>query len=134
MCVALLLLVQHHTVHAAYGGEGQHEAKATEVPSEPPSHVLVKRDMFADFQVPTVSWEKESEPVMEDRTGLLQLFLLNQALNTQHPPEPQEEKVVRCFHVPKTQRCTRTQFGPWENCEVRFVRECYLYTYITQQP
>merc|ERR1719412_571466 len=48
--------------------------------------------MFADFQVPTVSWEKESEPVMEDRTGLLQLFLLNQALNTQHPPEPQEEK------------------------------------------
>merc|ERR1719245_2386254 len=37
--------------------------------------------MFADFQVPTVSWEKESEPVMEDRTGLLQLFLLNQALN-----------------------------------------------------
>merc|ERR1719411_604608 len=57
--------------------------------------------MFADFQVPTVSWEKESEPVMEDRTGLLQLFLLNQALNTQHPPSPRRRRWSGVFVSPR---------------------------------
>ena len=135
MCVAFLLAVQHHAVLAVHGGEGRHEAEAAQVRAEASPHVLVKRDMFADFQVPAVSWQRETEePVMEDRTGLLQLFLLNQALNTRHPPEQKEEKVVRCFRVPKTQHCTRTQFGPWEHCEVKFIRECYMYTYIVQQP
>ena len=134
MCVALLLAVQHHAVLAVERGEGPHNAEASQALVQS-QHVLVKRDMFGEFQVPEVSWEREADPdVLEDRTGLLQLFLLNQAVNTRHPPSPPttEEKVVRCFRVPKTQHCTRTEFGPWEQCTVSFARQCYLYTYTKQ--
>ena len=142
MCVALLLTVQHSAVMAVEGAEGRHEAEVASDPTsgfqyrtETASHTLVKRDMFSNFEVPAVSWEGENtpekgQPIMEDRTGLLQLFLFNQAMNTRHPAPVQEEKVVRCYRVPKTQRCTRTQYGHWDNCEVIFARECYMYTYI----
>ena len=149
MCVALLFTVQHSLALRLSGEEGRHEAKATSVltarglrrsngleyKTKADPHTLVKRDMFSDFEVPPAQWEvqtdlKNPQPVMEDRLLLLQAFLFNQAMNTRHPAPVQEEKVVRCFRVPKTQKCSKPQYGAWEECEVTFSRECYLYTYI----
>ena len=125
VCTAVLL--------GAVLGEGNHEAGAS---------LNERMDLFRDFQVPVVDWELERspdtgiQPIAQDRTGLLQLFLLNQAVNTRHPPpeepEAEEHKIVRCFRVPKMQRCTRTHDGPWDKCEIFYARECYLYTYPIQ--
>ena len=52
-------------------------------------------NQFSQFQVPAANW------AAEDRVFLLQKFLLNQALNTRHPPPaeaepetPKERKVM----------------------------------------
>ena len=44
-----------------------------------------EENQFSQFQVPAANW------AAEDRVFLLQKFLLNQALNTRHPPPPDAE-------------------------------------------